>query len=196
MNTKPPEALQDIQIQEEWRDIKGYEGLYQVSDMGRVKSLERVIIRKNGTKLPVKERILKSGIDKDGYLRVALGNSKGKRKLFLVHRLVCKAFHENPENKPCVNHIDENKTNNTASNLDWCTVVENLNYGTRNVRSAKTRSKPVGQYTRNEELIRVWQSTNEVERQLGFNHSHISKVALGKRKTAYGYVWKYIEEGK
>ena len=196
MNAKLTKPAQNLQEQEEWRDIKGYEGLYQVSDKGRVKSLERVTIRKNGKKLPVKERIMKSSIDKDGYLRVALCNSKGKRKLFFVHRLVCEAFHENPDNKPCVNHIDENKTNNTASNLDWCTVVENLNYGTRNARSAKTQSKPVGQYTLDGKLIKVWQSTNEVERQLGFGHSHISAAALGKRKTAYGYVWKYVEEEK
>ena len=181
---------------ETWKDIKGYEGLYQVSNMGRIKSLERTVTKKNGRKYTVKGRILKPGTDRDGYLLVILSNTSGKRKTFKVHRLVCEAFHENPENKPCVNHIDENKTNNTANNLEWCTYEENNTHGTRLARSAKSQSKPVGQYTRDGELIKVWQSVNEVERQLGFDCGNISKVALGKQKTAYGYVWKYVEEQK
>lgn len=188
-----PEIFQE----EEWRDIKGYEGLYQVSNLGRVKSLERTSIDKIGRKQHTKERILKQLIRANGYLQVNLCNSSCKRKNFLVHRLVCEVFHENPENKPCVNHIDENKTNNVASNLEWCTHTENINYGTRNKRAGKAIAKalsiPVGQYTREGKLIKVWQSAREVERQLGFDPSPISKVALGKQKTAYGYVWKYIE---
>lgn len=182
--------------EETWKDIKGYEGLYQVSNMGRVKSLERTITRKNGRKFSVKERILKLRSDGRGYLQVVLCNGSGKIKNFKVHRLVCEAFHENPNNKPCVNHIDENKTNNAVSNLEWCTVAENNNHGTHNARMAKTKSKPVGQYTREGELIKVWQIVREVERQLGFAHGNISKVAQGKNKTAYGYVWKYIDEEK
>ena len=181
---------------EVWKDIKGYEGLYQVSNMGRVKSLERTITRKDGKRLPIKERILKQGTDRYGYLLVIFCDTSGKRKTFKVHRLVCEAFHENPENKPCVNHRDENKTNNTASNLEWCTYEENINYGTRNTRSAKAKSKPVGQYTLDGKLIKVWQSTREVQRQLGFSQGNITRVANGKYKTAYGYVWKYIEKGK
>ena len=191
----------DINTQiEVWKDIKGFEGRYQVSNMGRVKSLERTVTRKNGRKQIIQERILKTHPYRDGYLRVALYDSCGKRKSFLVHRLVCEAFHKNPENKPCVNHIDEDKTNNTASNLEWCTVKENNNYGTRNERagkaSGKARSKSVGQYTRDGKLIKVWQSAIDVERQLGFSQGNISKVTRGKRKTAYGYVWKYVEEGE
>ena len=181
--------------EEIWRDIEGYEGLYQVSNKGRVKSLERTVTQKNGRKYSVKGRILKPATDKDGYLRVDFFNDSG-RKVFKVHRLVCEAFHKNPENKPCVNHIDENKTNNTVSNLEWCTVAENTNYGTRNARISKAQSKPVGQYTRDGKLIKVWQSTMEVQRQLGFAPSNISDVALGKRRTAYGYVWKYVKEEK
>ena len=177
---------------EEWRDIKGYEGLYQVSNMGRVKSLERTIIRKNGSEQHRKERILKPRKDGHGYLRVNLSNGRGNKKDSKIHRLVCEAFQKNPENKPCVNHIDENKTNNTASNLVWCTYKENNNHGTRTARMAKTQGKPVGQYTPNGELIKVWQSAREVERLLGFNQGSISKTARGKQKTAYGYVWKYI----
>ena len=171
-----------------WRDIKGYEGLYQVSDMGRVKSLERTVTRKNGRKQTIRERILKPRSDGHGYLQVKLCNNSGKQKTVKVHRLVCEAFHKNSENKPCVNHIDENKTNNVASNLEWCTYSENNKHGTRTARTCKS----VGQYTLNGELVKIWQSTHEVERQMGFANQHISAVALGKAKTAYGYVWRYV----
>ena len=186
---------------EVWKDIKGYEGLYQVSNMGRVKSLERIVTKKNGRKYSVKERILKGRILKastsqGGYLQVKLYNASGKRKGFFVHRLVCEAFHENPKNKPEVNHINEDKTDNRACNLEWATRKENLNHGTRRAREAKTKSKPVGQYTTDGKLIKVWQSTIEVQRQLGFSHGNISQAARGKLKTAYGYIWKYIDEEK
>ena len=184
---------ENLSWNEIWKDIKGYEGLYQVSNMGRVKSLERTVSGKNGRKFPIKELILKPQTNDCGYLRVYLCNSRGKKK-FSVHRLVCEAFHENPENKPCVNHIDEDKTNNTASNLEWCTHKENNNQGTRLARIAKTQSKPVGQYTTNGKLIKVWQSASEAQRQLGFAQSYISAVARGKYKTAYGYVWKYKKD--
>jgi len=181
---------------EVWKDIKGYEGLYQVSDMGRVKSLERTLINMNGQKRHWKERILKQGANRDGYLLVSLCNGSGKMKTLLVHRLVCEAFHETPENKPEVNHINENKLDNRACNLEWVTAKENSNHGTRPARIAKARSKPVGQYTPNGKFVKVWQSALEVEKQLGFVKSHICEVARGKRKTAYGYVWKYVEKEK
>ena len=176
---------------ETWKNIKGYEGLYQVSDQGRVKSLERIIIKKDGRKFTVKERVLKPGVTKDGYLIVAL-HAGDKQKTLTVHRLVCQAFHKNPENKPCVNHIDENKTNNAANNLEWCTVKENNNHGTHNERMAKTQSKPVGQYTLDGELIKVWASPREAGRRAGFDHSTIYNVANGKRKTHKGFIWRYV----
>lgn len=179
--------MSEINMTEIWKDIKGYEGLYQVSNIGRVKSLERTVIRKNGRKQTIRERILKRSANQDGYLQIDLYDSYGKKR-FAVHRLVCEAFHQNPKNKPCVNHIDEDKTNNTASNLEWCTAKENCNHGTRNARIAKS----VGQYTRDGKLIKVWQSAHEAQRLLGYDQSNISAVALGKRKTAYGFVWKYV----
>ena len=100
---------------EEWRDIKGYEGLYQVSNLGRVRS---------------ERKILKGTPDKDGYLRVALCKN-GTRKYFGIHRLVAIAFIYNTNNYPCVNHRDENKTNNRAKNLEWCTIAYNNCYGDR-----------------------------------------------------------------
>ena len=166
-----------------WRDITGYEGYYQVSDQGRVKSLER-----KGRK---SERILKPSMDRDGYLQVGL-HAGGKQKTLKVHRLVCQVFHENPDNKPEVNHINENASDNRACNLEWSTRIENITHGTRTERSAKTQSKPVAQYAQDGELIEIWPSTREVERQTGFRHGYICQSANGKRKQAYGFIWKYV----
>ena len=178
-------------IEEVWRDINGYEGYYQVSSEGRVKSLERTFINKSGRKRTVKERILKPAFDGWGYLIVTLC-AGGKRKNLMVHRLVCEAFNDNRDEKPEVNHINEIKTDNRACNLEWCTRRENLNHGTRNERSAKTLSKPICQYTLDEKIVKTWASLTEVKRQTGFGQSHISQVANGKRKQAYGFIWKYI----
>ena len=177
---------------EEWRDVVGYEGRYQVSSMGRVKSLERKVRHWRGGERIQKERILKPSNDRRGYLLVSLCDGE-KRKTFSVHRLVCQAFHENPDNKPQVNHINEIKTDNRASNLEWATARENSNFGTRNERLGKAQSKSVGQYTLDGELVKIWPSTIEVQRQTGFIQGNICKVANGNRKTAYGFIWKYVE---
>ena len=175
---------------EEWRDVAGYEGLYQVSSEGHVKSLERKVPKWDGERT-VKERILKPRTDHYGYLLVSLC-AGGKSKTLKVHRLVCEAFHDNPENKLDVNHINENKTDNRACNLEWSTRKKNCNHGTRNVRMAIAKSRPIAQYTLNGKLLKVWPSTAEVERRAGFDHSAISKAANGNRKIAYGFIWKYV----
>ena len=115
-------------LTEEWRDIEGYEGLYQVSNLGRVKSLARVVMRSDGKPNTVNEKILKDGITK-GYCAVVLCKDR-KKKMYKVHRLVAMAFLSNPHNLPEVNHKDENKKNNRVDNLEWCTSLYNNNYGT------------------------------------------------------------------
>lgn len=176
---------------EEWRDIKNYEGRYQVSSMGRVKSLERKIPHWRGGERIQKERILEPATTYHGYLRVGL-HAGGKQKMLMVHRLVCEAFHENPDNKQQVNHVNEDKTDNRAYNLEWSTPRENCNFGTRNTRVAKALSKRVGQYALDGKLVKTWESLAEIKKRTGFYHSAICEVANGKRKQAYGFVWKYI----
>lgn len=171
---------------ETWKDVAGYEGLYQVSDLGRVRSL-----------LHGKVRILKFLDNGYGYLKVEL-NRNGK----LVHRLVAEAFIPNPLNLPQVNHKDEDKTNNTANNLEWCTAKYNLNYGTCRVRMAAklkgrrrlvnwSRAKAILQYDKSGNLVKEWPSMIEVQRQTGFVQPHISDCCRGKRKSAYGYIWRF-----
>lgn len=121
-------------MKEIWKDIEGYEGLYQISNLGRVKSLEKYVNTaiKNNTKVKRKEQILKQ-YNKNGYLQVTLTHNN-KRKYFGVHRLVANAFIPNLNNYPQVNHKDENTLNNCVDNLEWCTAKYNCNYGTRNSR--------------------------------------------------------------
>ena len=169
-------------MDEIWKDIEGYEGLYQISNKGRVKSL------KWG-----KERILRPGINGSGYYFIGLYND-GVSKQFQLHRLVAQAFIPNPENKPQVNHLDENKKNNCIENLEWATAKENLNYGTRNERAGYSLSIPLFQYSKSGEFIREWPGALEVERVLGINNKNINSCCKGKRKSAGGFVWRYKEK--
>lgn len=176
-------------LKEIWKDIEGYEGAYQVSDQGNVKTLSRKVKCGNGYVI-TKEKILSPGRDSSGYLVVRLSkNNKGKT--YKIHRLVAIAFIPNPLNLPQVNHKDENKINPKADNLEWCTNKYNCNYGTHNERMSKSLSKKVYQYTLEGKFIRDWKSTLECN-EGGFNHRHISECCLGKRKTHKKFKWSYI----
>jgi len=139
-------------MNEIWKDIEGYAGLYEVSNMGQVRSLWFG-----------KTRILKPGKNTCGYLQVNLCKD-GKQKMFLVHRLVANAFIPNPQGYPVINHRDENPLNNSVDNLEFCTRKYNVNFGTALKRRAAKRSKSVLQYDMEGHFVKQWPSTHEVER--------------------------------
>lgn len=185
--------------EEIWRDIPGYEGLYQASNLGRVRSLDRTeeFLNNNG-KISTRHRkgiILKPVVAKNGYCVVSLCG-----KTYKVHRIIASIFVDNSDNLPQVNHKDENKLNNRANNLEWCTGEYNYNYGTRYSRCVlsninnKKKSKPVLQYTLDGEFVRRYPSANEVRRVLKKSISYICECCKGKAYTAYGFIWKYERE--
>ena len=178
-----------------WKDYKDYEGLYQASNLGRLRSLDRWVKSKSGSVRFCKGRILKPCTTKDGYLLVNLCKN-GKIKSFLVHRLVAEVFIDNPDNLPQVNHKDENKLNNNAENLEWCSSSYNINFGTRNEKVAEKNTngkqcKPILQYTLDGKFVREWKSAKQAEREGGFNQSHITHCCIGERKKHHNFIWKY-----
>lgn len=177
-------------MEEIWKDIKGYEGKYQVSNYGRVKSLN---YHRTG-----KEHLLIQAIDKHSYHWIHF-YSYGKQKFFFIHRLVAEAFIPNPNKLPYVNHKDENKYNNHVDNLEWCTHLYNTNYGNRNKKISESHSKKVYQYTLDGKFVKEFESTNECGRN-GFNQGAVSSCCRGgyfhKNKwiniTQHkGYKWSY-----
>lgn len=176
---------------EEWRDIIGYEGKYQVSCFGRVRSVERVIKtnRLNITKL-VKGRIMKLKLRREGYLEVNLWLD-GKYKTHKVHRLVAMAFIVNPNNYKEINHKDENKANNHINNLEWCTSKYNANYGGRNKRCALSKSKAVVQLNIAGEVIARHVSLTAAGASVGGNAQGVFLCVKGKINTYKGFIWKY-----
>lgn len=178
-------------MEEQWKAIKGYEGIYEVSNLGRVRSLDRyrsaaygkiafirgieVTIRKNST---------------NNYLVVGLcKNGKGVHKL--VHRLVAEAFVPNPNNLPQVNHKDENPNNNRADNLEWCDQYYNNHYGTAIARRSITRGRKVVQSDMEGNEIARYNSAREAERAIGKSQAAISRACTGVYKSAYGFLWRY-----
>lgn len=169
--------------------------MYQVNNFGEVKSLVRPMTNGKGNYYR-KEKLLKPIIQNNGYFTVTLYKNK-KDTIYYIHKLVAQAFIPNPDNLPCVNHKDENKTNNNVDNLEWCSYNYNNNYGTRNEAISKAmtnnllQSKPVICV----ETGIVYPSMQEVERLLKIHNSHICACCKGKRKRAGGYHWKYAKEG-
>ena len=175
-------------IVEEWRDVVGYEGLYEVSNLGRVKSVARMRSGKGGAPTPVPERIMKQSHDHNGYLKVCLRNGSDKSN-HSVHQLVARAFIQNPNGYTQINHIDENKENNNVENLEWCTKKYNNSYGTRLERFSKSRGKPV--IGTNGDVTLRFDSAREAANALGINASSIAAVCKGRLKTTGGFKWQY-----
>ena len=165
---------------EVWKDIPGYEGDYQISSSGMVKST------KQG-----KEKLIALSPMHRGYLQAHLSKD-GKTAMLRVHRLVAKVFIPNPECKPEVNHINGDKTDNRVENLEWCTPSENVRHSYESGTHG-TKAKPVLQYNLQGCFVREWESATEAERQTNIKHNNIAKVCKGKMKQTGGYIWRYKE---
>lgn len=164
-------------MKEIWKDIKGYEGLYKVSNLGNIKGL------KSNKILTPKKR-------NDGYLNIQLYKNN-KRKKFFIHRLVAEMFLKNPNNYPCVNHIDENKHNNNLTNLEFCSIKYNNKYSL--YKTKKTKRKKINQYDLNGNFIKQWKSIKEINRELNFSYYGIFNCLSRRQKTSCNYIWKYEE---
>lgn len=183
-----------MDVAENWKPIKGYEGLYEISDMGRVRSLDRETRHNfyDGAKCTIKGKILKPYVTRTGYIRATLIKG-GKREKVFVHRLVAQAFLGDSEGKPQVNHIDGNKANNFASNLEWCTNKENtvhaLKHGLLDECLRKRRKAVV------RDDGEIFQSIAEAARESGLSASMVSDTVNGKRKDAKGRTFTYAKVG-
>lgn len=164
----------NFQDEEIWKEIQGYEGEYAVSNKGRVRN------KKNG-------KILAGAYDGYGYRFVKLYKANSKPKQIKVHRLVALAFIPNPDNLPYINHIDENKGNNNVENLEWCTASQNQRH------SAHQKSCKIKQITKDGELVKVWESFMQIERETDYNRSNIIQCCKGKLRSAHGYRWQYLD---
>lgn len=188
-------------MNETWRDVVGYEGLYEVSDLGRVRSVDRIIEIQRGDQSYTQNtqgKILRQTARKHGYLGVwlyGIGGIAGRNgKMVSVHRIVADAFCQKDDGDCEVNHLNEDKTDNRAVNLEWCTHKENSAYGNRGKRIGLAnrngkQSKKVFQYLPSGELVAEYPSMAEVQRSTGFRKGNIWKQMNGIYETAYGYKW-------
>lgn len=170
-----------------WKDIKGYEGLYQVSNLGNVRSLN--FHREK------KIKILKPNLKKDGYYETTLSKNS-KFKWVRTHRLVAEAFIPNIYNKPQVNHINGNKLDNKAENLEWCTNQENITHaiitGLEKLNGHENpNAKEVNQYDLNNNFIKSYKCLKYAQEETGIKYRYISEACHLKRKSAGGYIWKF-----
>jgi len=189
-----------------WKDIKGYEGYYQISNTGQVKSIFRKVPNKLNRVQVYKEKILKPTKTSNGYYMIDLYDNKNNRKKHSIHRLVCFAFVENTNNNyRYVNHKDGNKLNNNYLNLEWCTSSQNnkhaydiglkIGYFKGKMGEENPKSKRVTQLTLTGNMIRSYYSISEASRETGIASSNIGYVCRNvKYKSAGGFLWKFMDE--
>lgn len=190
-------------MEEVWKDIEGYEGLYQVSNLGRIKSVKRIVNCKNEAKLSIKEKILIQAKGTRGYKFVRLSKNN-KSKTIRVHKIVAKAFIPNKNNGKVINHLDCNVENNCVSNLEWCTQSENVKYSWKLGRceisrkalleNSKNRRKKINQYDLNGKFIQQYSSMIEASRKFNIKYQNISDCCRNIIKKSGGYIWRYADD--
>jgi len=194
------EFIESIRLQgEEWRDVVGYEGCYMVSNLGRILSLGRYVRLYAYTKM-IEPCLIQQHLGRNGYFSVTL-KKNGEKKCISVHRLVAISFIPNPNNYPCVDHINDNKTDNQSYNLQWCThkfnnskehhrLSESLSQRGKILTSIR---KPIVQLSTNGDIIQIFPSMTDADLK-GFQHSAINRVIHNKLKTHRGFKWMYLSD--
>lgn len=177
-------------MEEVWKEVPRYGGAYLISNFGNLKSTQRYVERK-GSLCLVKERLLSKVVNHKGYIEYQITYNK-KHSSEKAHRLVAMAFIPNPENKPFVNHIDGNKQNNHVENLEWCTNQENITHAYHH-RLIK-RCKRIAQYDLQMNLIKIWETSGDIERAGLGTSSHIHEACHGKRSQHHNYIWRTIDD--
>lgn len=186
-------------MEEIWKEIPGWEGLYMASNTGKIKGICHFVVSKGGCLRRTHSVVLKEKINKFGYLVVRLQDKSTSRdRFYMVHRLIANTFIPNTQNLPFINHKDEDKTNNCVDNLEWCTAKYNVNYGTCQERKIETQRlkhpnmKRIRQISMNGMLIREFISISDAARSVGVDKTRISRCCHNSNYSCRGFKWEFV----
>lgn len=187
-------------MNEIWKDISGFQGCYQVSNLGRIKSIDRYVkCGKNGTKFQ-KGKVIKQSVNKYGYCQVRLSNGRKNKFSYTVHRLVAIAFIQNEIKYKQVNHIDGNKKNNNVDNLEWCNNSYNQIHAYKTGlqdRSKYYAGRPrrmVAKLSKDLRILEIYDTVTQASKENQISESCIDRVCLKQRKTTHGHKWSFVNE--